>query len=163
MAVIMAVTYPDLYAAVAVHSGLAYRAAHDVRSGFVAMRRGAGQSAQQLRTVIPLIAFHGDSDTTVSPVNTDHLIDQWLRAMNHEHGKSAHSTKVERGQVARGRAYTRSIYHDASGHAIVEKWLVHQAGHVWSGGSSAGSFTDPRGPNASTELLRFFAEQSRKR
>jgi poly(3-hydroxybutyrate) depolymerase len=163
MAVIMAATYPDLYAAVGVHSGLAYRAAHDVRSGFAATRQGAGQSARQLRTVIPLIAFHGDCDTTVSPVNTDHLIDQWLQATSHEQGRYAHNTKVERGQVAGGRAYTRSIYHDASGHAIVEKWLVHQAGHVWSGGSSAGSFTDPRGPNASTELLRFFAEQSRKR
>jgi poly(hydroxyalkanoate) depolymerase family esterase len=163
MAVIMAVTYPDLYAAVGVHSGLAYRAAHDVRSGFAAMRRGAGQSALQLTTVIPLIAFHGDCDTTVSPVNADHLLDQWLQATSHEQGRSAQSTKVERGQVAGGRAYTRSIYHDASGHAIVEKWLVHQAGHVWSGGSSDGSFTDPRGPDASTELLRFFAEHSRKR
>ena len=163
MAVIMAATYPDLYAAIGVHSGLAYGAAHDVRSGFAAMRQGAGQSARQLTTVIPLIAFHGDCDTTVSPVNTDHLIDQWLQATSHEQGRYAHNTKVERGQVAGGRAYTRSIYHDASGHAIVEKWLVHQAGHVWSGGSSAGSFTDPRGPNASTELLRFFAEQSRKR
>ena len=74
MAVIMAVTYPDLYAAVGVHSGLAYRAAHDVRSGFAAMRRGAAQSAQQLTTVIPLIAFHGDRDSTVSPANSDHLL-----------------------------------------------------------------------------------------
>jgi poly(hydroxyalkanoate) depolymerase family esterase len=163
MAVIMAATYPDLYAAVGVHSGLAYRAAHDVRSGFAAMRRGAGQSARQLTTVIPLIVFHGDHDTTVSPVNADHLLDQWLQATSHEQGRSAQSTKVERGQVAGGRGYTRSIYHDASGHAIVEKWLVHQAGHVWSGGSSDGSFTDPRGPDASNELLRFFAEQSRKR
>jgi poly(hydroxyalkanoate) depolymerase family esterase len=163
MAVIMAVTYPELYAAVGVHSGLAYRAAHDVRSGFAAMRRGAGQSARQLSTVIPLIAFHGDHDTTVSPVNADHLSDQWLQATSHEQGSSAQSTKVERGQVVGGRAYTRSIYHDASGHAMVEKWLVHQAGHVWSGGSSDGSFTDPSGPDASNELLRFFAEQSRKR
>jgi poly(hydroxyalkanoate) depolymerase family esterase len=163
MAVIMAATYPDLYAAVGVHSGLAYRAAHDVRSGFAAMRRGAGRSARQLTTAIPLIVFHGESDTTVSPVNADHLLDQWLRATSHEQGRVAHSTKVERGQVAGGRAYTRSLYHDASGHVIVEKWLVHQAGHVWSGGSAAGSFTDPQGPDASTELLRFFAEQSRKR
>jgi poly(hydroxyalkanoate) depolymerase family esterase len=163
MAVIMAATYPDLYAAIGVHSGLAYCAAHDVRSGFAVMRRGAGRSVRRLTTVIPLIAFHGDLDTTVSPVNVDHLLDQWLGATGHEQSRSAQSTKVERGQVASGRAYTRSIYHDASGHAFAEKWLVHQAGHVWSGGSSAGSFTDPKGPNASTELLRFFAEQSRKR
>lgn len=163
MAVIMAATYPDLYAAVGVHSGLAYRAAHNVRSGFATMRRGADQFAQQLTTAIPLIAFHGDRDTTVSPVNTDHLLDQWLQAMSYKQGRSAHSTKVERGQVTGGRAYTRSIYHDANGHTIVEKWLVHQAGHTWSGGSSDGSFTDPRGPDASKEMLRFFAEHSRKR
>src|SRR6266516_3676385 len=163
MAVIMAVTYPDLYAAVGVHSGLAYRAAHDVRSGIAAMRRGTGQSVQQLTSVIPLISFHGDRDTTVSPVNADHLLNQWLQVTNPEQERSAYSTKVERGQVVGGRAYTRSIYHNANGQVIAEKWLVHQAGHVWSGGSSDGSFTDPKGPNASTELLRFFAEHSRER
>jgi poly(hydroxyalkanoate) depolymerase family esterase len=163
MAVIMAVTYPDLYAAVGVHSGLAYRAANDVRSGITAMKRGAGQSVQQLTTVIPLISFHGDRDTIVSSVNADHLLNQWLQATNPEQDRSAHSTKVERGQVAGGRAYTRSIYHNANGQVIAEKWLVHQAGHAWSGGSSDGSFTDPKGPSASTELLRFFAEHSRER
>ena len=163
MAVIMAVTYPDLYAAVGVHSGLAYRAASDVRSGFQAMRQGPGQSMQQLTTVIPLISFHGDRDTTVSPVNADHLLKQWLQATNPEHDRSVHSTKVERGQAVGGRAYTRSIYYKANGQVIAEKWLVHQAGHAWSGGSSDGSFTDPKGPDASTEMLRFFAEHSRER
>jgi len=163
MAVIMAVTYPDLYVAVGVHSGLAYRAGHDVRSGFAAMRRGSGNSSRQLTTVIPLIVFHGDRDTTVFPVNADHLLDQWLQATNYGQGRSVGSTKVIRGQVASGRAYTRFIYHNTGGHAIAEKWLVHQAGHIWSGGSTDGSFTDPRGPDASSELLRFFAEQSRKR
>jgi poly(hydroxyalkanoate) depolymerase family esterase len=163
MAVIMAVTYPDLYAAVGVHSGLAYRAAHDVRSGFAAMRRGAYSSTQQLTTVIPLIAFHGDRDSTVSPANADHLLDQWLRSMGRKQERSTYSTKVERGQVSGGRAYTRSIYHDTSGYALVEKWLVHKAGHVWSGGSSDGSFTDPKGPDASAEMLRFFAELGQKK
>ena len=163
MAVIMAVTYPDLYAAVGVHSALAYGAAHDVRSGFAAMRRGAGQSARQLTTVIPLIAFHGDRDTTVSPINADHLLDQWLQATSHEQGRSTHSRKVERGRVADGRAYTRSMYHDASGHAIVEMWLVHQAGHAWSGGSPSGLYTDSKGPDASAEMVRFFMEHPREK
>lgn len=163
MAVIMAATYPDLYAAVGVHSGLAYRAAHDVRSGFMVMRRGAAQTTRPLARAIPLIAFHGDCDTTVSPANTDHLIDQWLQATGHGRGRSSHNTKVERGQAAGGRAYTRSTFNDAGGHTIVEKWLVHQAGHAWSGGSSNGSFTDPGGPDASSEMLRFFNEHSRKR
>ena len=163
MAVIMAVTYPDLYAAVGVHSGLAYRAATDVGSGMKAMRQGPGRSMQQLTTAIPLISFHGDRDTTVSPVNADHLLKQWLKATNHEHDRSAHNTKVERGQVVAGQTYTRSIYYKANGQVIAEKWLVHQAGHVWSGGSSNGSFTNPKGPDASSEMLRFFAEHSRER
>ncbi len=163
MAVIMAVTYPDLYAAVGVHSGLAYRAASDVSSGIKAMRRGSGRSVQQLTTVIPLISFHGDRDTTVSSVNADHLLNQWLKATNLEQDRSAHSTRVERGQAVGGRAYTRSIYHNANGQVIAEKWLVHQAAHVWSGGSSDGSFTDPKGPDASSEMLCFFTEHSRKR
>lgn len=163
MAVIMAATYPDLYAAVGVHSGLAYGAASDLRSGFVAMRRGASRDVQHLTRVIPLIVFHGDRDTTVSPANADNLVNQWLQPTSHESGQSPHSTKVERGQVADGYAYTRSLYHDANNHPIVEKWLVHQAGHAWSGGSPEGSFTDMRGPDASTELLRFFTQHKRKR
>jgi len=163
MAVIMAVTYPDLYAAVGVHSGLAYRAASDVRSGIKTMSQGPGQSMQQLTTVIPLISFHGDRDTTVSPVNADRLLKQWLQATNPEQDKSAYNTKVEREQAVGGRAYTRSIYHNANGQVIAEKWLVHHAGHVWSGGSSDGSFTNPQGPDASSEMLRFFAEHSRER
>ncbi|HZR40650.1 MAG TPA: PHB depolymerase family esterase [Ktedonobacteraceae bacterium] len=162
MAVIMAATYPDLYAAVGVHSGLAYGVASDLPSGFAAMRRGAGRDARRLSRVIPLIVFHGDRDTTVSPVNAHHLVDQWLQATSHEQDRSAQNAKVERGQVANGQAYTKSLYHDASGRVTVEMWLVHQAGHAWSGGSPEGSFTDPRGPDASTELLRFFAQQSRK-
>jgi poly(3-hydroxybutyrate) depolymerase len=163
MAVIMAATYPDLYAAVGVHSGLAYGAASDLRSGFAAMRRGASQNARHLTRAIPLIAFHGDSDTTVSPVNVDHLVDQWLQQTSREPGQSPQRAKVERGQVADGHAYTRSLYHDANGHTIVEMWLVHKEGHAWSGGSPEGSFTDPRGPDASTELLRFFTQHNRKR
>ncbi|HYX51544.1 MAG TPA: hypothetical protein VE843_17485, partial [Ktedonobacteraceae bacterium] len=82
---------------------------------------------------------------------------------NREHDRSAHNTKVERGQMIGGRAYTRSIYHNTNGQVIAEKWRVHQVAHAWSGGSPEGSFTDPKGPDASSEMLRFFAEHSRER
>lgn len=160
MAVVMAVTYPDLYAAVGVHSGLAYGAAHDLPSGFVAMTQGASQQVRQVSGAIPLIVFHGDRDTTVAPVNADHLVEQWLRASNNG---SRRETRVERGKAASGHAYSRFTYVDASGRTIVEKWLVHQAGHAWSGGSAGGSFTDPKGPDASAEMLRFFNEHPKKR
>ena len=162
MAVIMAAMYPDLYAAVGVHSGLAYGAAHDLPSAFAAMQQGTVYHARPLQEIIPLITFHGDGDTTVAPVNADCLLDQWLQAASAGLG-SVPGMKVERGQVANGHAYTRCIYHDVSGRALMEQWTVHQAGHGWSGGSPSGSYTDPQGPNASTEMVRFFTEHPSSR
>ena len=165
MAVIMAVTYPDLYAAVGVHSGLAYGAAHDLPSAFAVMKQGKLQHARQLTEIIPLIAFHGDCDTTVAPVNADRLLNQWLQAANAGCGsvrRSGRDVKVERGQVASGHAYTRSIYYDVNGRSIVENWIVHRANHAWSGGSPGASYTDPKGPDASGEMVRFFNEHPRR-
>ena len=162
MAVIVAAMYPDLYAAVGVHSGLAYGAAHDLPSAFAAMQQGTVYHAQHLREIIPLIAFHGDGDTTVAPVNADGLLDQWLQAASAGLG-SVPGVKAEQGQVAGGHAYTRCIYHDVSGQTLIEQWTVHQAGHAWSGGSPSGSYTDPQGPDASTEMVRFFTEHPRSR
>jgi poly(3-hydroxybutyrate) depolymerase len=69
---------------------------------------------------------------------------------------------VEKGAAPNnGRAYTKTILHDAQGKAIAEKWIVHGAGHAWSGGSSKGSYTDPQGPNAAREMLRFFYTHAR--
>jgi poly(hydroxyalkanoate) depolymerase family esterase len=161
MAAIMAATYPDLYAAAGVHSGLAYGAAHDLPSAFAAMSQGTHGHGPQPAGTIPLIVFHGDRDTTVAPVNADLLCDQWLQAASNGLG-SVRDMKVERGQVASGHAYTRSIYHGVGNRATVEKWTIHQAGHAWSGGSPSGSYTDPKGPDASVEMMRFFSEHPRK-
>jgi poly(hydroxyalkanoate) depolymerase family esterase len=162
MAVVMAATYPDLYAAVGVHSGLAYGAAHDLPSAFAAMQQGTVYYARHLREIIPLIAFHGDGDAMVAPANADSLLDQWLQAASDGLG-SRPDVKVEQGQVADGHAYSRCIYHDADGRALMEQWTVHQASHAWSGGSPSGSYTDPQGPDASTEMVRFFREHPRSR
>src|SRR6266702_4593555 len=160
MAVVMAATYPDLYAAVGVHSGLAYGAAHDLPSAFAAMQQGTVYYARHLREIIPLIAFHGDGDAMVAPANADSLLDQWLQASSNGARREA---RVKRGKGASGRAYSRFTYADADGRTIVEKWLVHQAGHAWSGGSAGGSFTDPKGPGASAEMMRFFGEHAKER
>jgi len=161
MATIMAATYPDLYAAAGVHSGLAYGAAHDLPSGFEAMKKGTSQHMRQLAKAIPLITFHGDRDTTVATINTDHMLDQWLQGVN-DGRKPAGGATVEQGHVVGGHAYTRFTYRDARGQAIVEKWIIPHAGHAWSGGSSSGSFTEPKGPDASTEMVRFFNEHPRR-
>lgn len=158
MAAIMAATYPDLYAAVGVHSGIAYGAAQDLPSAFKVMQQGATGPVRSLREAIPIIVFHGDCDTTVSPLNADRMLEQWLQAAPDR--KS--SIRESSSQIAGGHAYTRRIYTDAAGRILAEKWVIKQAGHAWSGGSPSGSYTDPQGPDASTEMMRFFADHPKK-
>jgi poly(hydroxyalkanoate) depolymerase family esterase len=147
-AAIMGAVYPDLYAAIGVHSGLACGAARDMPSAFAAMRQGGPVSRGAGRTV-PTIVFHGDSDSTVNPVNGDQVIAQ---------SKACADLRIaeERGVSEGGTRFTRRIETDASGKPVIEQWVLHGAGHAWSGGSAAGSYTDPRGPDASREMMRFF-------
>ena len=168
MAAIMGYTYPELYAAVGVHSGLAHGAAHDVMSAFAAMRQGpaavrAAQGKADDKPLVPTIVFHGDKDATVHPSNGDHVIAQAKPAAPVEElidGVPPDAVfTVERGQVRGGRAYTRTIHRAADGRSTgIEHWVVHGSGHAWSGGSPKGSYTDPHGPDASREMLRFFAD-----
>lgn len=156
-AAIMGATYPELYAAVGVHSGLACGAASDLPSAFAAMQRGgrvsaAGvQRAGKFPRVVPTIVFHGDSDTTVHRVNGDQVIGQ-------ARGATSLRQTESQGVSEGGVAYTRTVQADESGHPVLEQWIFHGAGHAWSGGSPDGSYTDPRGPDASREMLRFFGE-----
>jgi poly(hydroxyalkanoate) depolymerase family esterase len=155
-AAIMGATYHDLYAAIGVHSGLACGAATDLPSAFVAMRQGGGSDHRIIPgdgPPVPTIVFHGDRDITVHPNNGDHILEQSMRATSAE-------KKVHRGQVPGGHAFTRTIHTNASGRGIFEHWNIHGAGHAWSGGNPAGSYTDPRGPDATREMLRFFLEHS---
>jgi poly(hydroxyalkanoate) depolymerase family esterase len=154
-AAIMGATYNDLYAAVGVHSGLACGAATDMPSAFAAMRQGGGPGRRVFSgaPAVPTIVFHGDRDTTVHPNNGGQILEQSIRTTN------THK-KVHRGHIPGGHAYTCTVHIDASGRGIFEHWNIHGAGHAWSGGSLAGSYTDPRGPDATTEMLRFFLEHS---
>lgn len=156
MAAVMAATYPDLYAAAAVHSGLPYRAAHDLPSAFAAMKHGADPHAHPLATPIPLIVFHGDRDTIVHPINATCLVNQSQLAAP----GAGHAATTTVGQVPDGRAYTRVVFHHAS-QPLIEQWTIHEAGHAWSGGSPHGSYTDPRGPDASAEIVRFFRQHAK--
>jgi poly(hydroxyalkanoate) depolymerase family esterase len=160
MAAILGATYPDLYAAVGVHSGLAPGSAHDLSSAFTAMRQGGPIVAQpentgQQRKILPTIIFHGDGDTTVHPRNGERLLAH-LDAGNRN--GSSPRVNTRRGGVPGGYEYTRFTYKDASGRDLVERWSVHGLGHAWSGGSYPGSYTDPKGPDASAEMLRFFRQ-----
>ena len=147
-AAVMGSTYPDLYAAIGVHSGLACGAARDMPSAFAAMQGGGG--ASRFSQAIPAITFHGDRDTTVNPRNADAVVTQATQGR-------ASKTGTEAGKVPGGHAFDCTRYAGADGR-VVEQWTVHGAGHAWFGGSPAGSYTDPRGPDATTEMLRFFLE-----
>lgn len=154
-AAIMGEAYPDLYAAIGVHSGLACGAARDLPSAMAAMRGGskAGahghQHGRAPRRLVPSIVFHGDRDTTVSPRNGDDVVEQSVQG-------AALRPQVQTGQVPGGRAYTRTLRSDTTGQPVSEQWVIHGAGHAWSGGKAAGSYTDPKGPDATQEMLRFF-------
>ena len=165
MAAIMGATYPDLYAAVGVHSGLAPGAAQDLPSAFAAMRQGRpaitreNTSTEGSARTVPAILFHGDRDTTVHPQNGDHLLTHYWATT----GSDAPQVTERQGRVPGGHAYTRATYQDASGRVIVERWTVHGLGHAWSGGSLPGSYTDPQGPDASAEMVRFFHQHPPQR
>jgi poly(3-hydroxybutyrate) depolymerase len=158
MAAVMGATYPEIYAAVGVHSGLAYRSATDLVSAFAAMRgdpglhprdqpkhRRAADNDARKRTIV----FHGDADQIVHPSNATRNIKAQA-----EVGDSMESTTVPPS-----RGYIRTVTRDKTGLAVGEQWLIHGSGHAWSGGSPGGTYTDPSGPDASREMLRFFFDE----
>jgi poly(hydroxyalkanoate) depolymerase family esterase len=153
-AAVMGSTYGDLYAAIGIHSGLACGAATDLPSALIAMKQGGGSETMPGDgPTIPTIVFHGDRDTTVHSKNGGRIVRQSIAA-------TSTTVKVHRGRVPGGHAYTRTVHIDAGGRGILEHWEIHGAGHAWSGGSPAGSYTDPDGPDATREMLRFFLEHS---
>jgi poly(hydroxyalkanoate) depolymerase family esterase len=147
MAAVMAAVYPNLYAAAGIHSGLPYRSANDVVSAFAAMR-GEAQDCG-VRTEIRTIVFHGGADTIVHPSNGK-------RIANASSLLAGGVRSIENGVAEGGRTYTKTTTWSPDGRPTVEEWLIHGGGHAWFGGEAGGSYTDPRGPNASREMLRFF-------
>ncbi len=152
MAAIMGETYPELYAAIGVHSGLAFGAARDVGSAFAAMRSGSGLTAAAAPRTGPAprtIVFHGTADNTVNPANAARLATRASRG--------AAAGKPER-RDGNGRGATRAVTPGPDGKAAVEVWMIDGAGHAWSGGNPAGSYADRTGPDASREMVRFFLD-----
>ena len=152
MAAILGEAYPELFAALGVHSGLPTGAASDMPSAFAAMKGGAAARAASTIPGPPTIVFHGDQDATVHPVNGE-------RVANAVPARAAAQT--QRFEVSNGRACTQHTYRDLEGRVVAEHWVVHGAGHAWSGGSPRGSYTDSQGPDATREMLRFFAAHGR--
>ncbi|KQT84089.1 PHB depolymerase family esterase [Aurantimonas sp. Leaf443] len=152
-AAIMGAAYPDLFRAVGVHSGLACGAASDMGSAFSAMRNGAPARPRAPGAApIPTIVFHGDEDATVHPANAQSVA-------HGARGPHALEAREETGTAPGGRAYSRRVETDGSGRVVLETWTLHGGPHAWSGGSAAGTYTDPAGPDASRAMARFFLAQ----
>jgi poly(hydroxyalkanoate) depolymerase family esterase len=177
MAALVAAAYPETFAAVGVQSGLPPGAARSLPEGLAAMRAGTGgpalpagipvrmhskaSPAPAAELAVPAIVFHGDHDQTVHPHNGEQVVAAVLRSRVGSAALTDGRPIIEQGMSAQGRRYTRSTHRSATGKPIVEHWLVHGAGHAWSGGQAAGSYTDVQGPDASRAMLRFFFEQAR--
>jgi poly(hydroxyalkanoate) depolymerase family esterase len=177
MSVILGETYPELYAAVGAHSGLPYGAAHDMPSAFAAMAGGpagmpdvskmpgltnlpgSAAAGKKATRFVPTIVFHGDQDHTVGQGNGTGIVEQAVSALAGEALGPVLAPKTEKGVSPRGRAFSRTVYADGTGQPRVESWLLHGAGHAWSGGHASGSFTDGAGSDASAEMVRFFLAQ----
>ncbi|MDB5730662.1 MAG: esterase [Variovorax sp.] len=158
MADILGRCYPELFAAVGVHSGLPAGAAQDLPSAMAAMQGGPTPgAASHGGTTPPVIVFHGDADATVHPRNGTAVVS----AAQTMQGGAA--PRVSEGRSTQGQGFTRSEYLAADGSVAIEHWRLHGAGHAWSGGSAQGSYTDPRGADASAEMLRFFLAHPKAR
>ncbi len=167
MAAIVAAHYPDLFAAVGVHSGLPPGAAHDVMSAFSAMRSGGRSRAPgdpaALKDVMPTIVFHGDADRTVHPDNGDQIVLAAIAALKASGVTLKRSVIPEELPAPTGelRHALRTVYSTEDKRHFVEYWSVEAGPHAWSGGSAAGSYTDPHGPDASAAMMTFFLQHHR--
>lgn len=173
MAVVMGETYPELFAGVGAHSGLPFGSAQDVASAMATMKGGRSgmpglkdlparpaASNRAAARAVPTIVFHGDRDHTVQQTNATEIVKQARSAHQAAEGGGNLTESTQTGE-ARGRRYTRTVHTDASGRRVIESWVLHGAGHAWSGGDARGSYADGAGPDASAEMVRFFLALSR--
>ncbi len=171
MAVILGATYPDIFAAIGVHSGLEYQAATDTVNSLKVMSLGGPNPQQQGQAafdamgtttrVIPTIVYQGSSDIVVHPINGNQVTQQWMRtdqltSNGTYKAEFGNPSSTENEQVPFGHSYNVFRWNDSYGYEQQEYWKIDGMGHAWSGGSPDNSYTDPSGPNASLAMVQFF-------
>lgn len=168
MAVVVALAYPDQFASVATHSGIGWGVARDVMGGLAAMKSGGPDPDSLARLgfaamgdkarAIPILVIHGNADVVVTPVASRRIVVQF-RAIQAASGVRTTTDSV--AGEANGYPYTLLRARDGKGRALIEAWFVDSLGHALSGGATGSRWTDPRGPDAAREMLRFFLEHPR--
>ncbi len=168
MALVLAATYPELFAAVGVHSAPPYRGATGPADALAAMQ-GTGPAPTPAGPLPPMIVFQGTADGTVRGANAERIAGQWLAA------RQAAAARGTLPAVGKGRQTRKAPSRSTSGRGargyrvtrwsvrrrpVLELWVVDGLGHAWSGGATKGSYTDPRGPRASTQMWHFFARHT---
>lgn len=174
MAVVLGETYPELFAGVGAHSGLAYGSAHDIPSALAAMKGGrsgmpglkqvpgaAATPRKKAVHAVPIIVFHGDRDHTVQHTNGANIVQQARDAHGTQPGETSLSASTQTGIAPGGQRFSRTVHAGPDGQARMESWTLHGAEHAWSGGHASGSYTDGTGPDASAEMVRFFMSLQR--
>jgi sarcosine oxidase gamma subunit len=166
MASVMAATYPDLFAAIGIGSGCEYAATATCAGYKSADPIQAGQQAYKEMgshaRPMPFIAFEGDADTTVPPVNADQLVQQWLVTNDLADDGALNGSvpsapaKTTRGQVPAGKSYTVRTYVDNGDSELAQYWIVHGMNHAWSGGDPSQSYADASGPDETAAMYAFF-------
>lgn len=164
MALTMAATHPDLYAAVGVHSAPAYRSASRATQAASAM---AGRAHAPLPVpgagvaMAPTIVVQGTADTVVRAPNGDQVVDQWLAyraaATDLSDPAGIGRTRTTAGHTRDGRGYTTVRWYTKRGRKVLEHWLIQGLGHAWSGGRDGCRYSDPAGPRAATLMWQFFS------
>jgi poly(hydroxyalkanoate) depolymerase family esterase len=163
MSVILGATYPDLFAAIGIVAGLEYPAGQTSTSGLDPGKAGemAYQAMGSYARVVPTLVFQGSADPVVAPINGDMVVEQWMEtdhlASHDSYDASfANPSQSITASPPASHPFIERLWDDSSGHEVQEYWVAIGAGHAWTGGSPAGTFTDPLGPNLSQILYRFF-------
>lgn len=176
MASIIAVTYPELIGALAIHSGAPFGAATNVFAGLSLMKKGhsdpvalgalAHRAMGERAKPIPAMVLHGGQDRAVHPHNGTRAAQQWAVTNLLALGQMDRASMVpqpasETAHHEDGRYDAVVVrYQDDAGRTLAEEWRIPKLGHAWSGGSPEATYTDPRGPDATAAMIDFFSHST---
>jgi poly(hydroxyalkanoate) depolymerase family esterase len=178
MADIMAVTYPDLYAAAGLYAaceydGLPCAGSAPARPWQVSAREAVAEMGSRAR-VMPVFVVQGSADMAVPAVNATYVVQQFLSQNRLVAGQRVLANPVlpdarRTGKKAglHGQRYTVTQWHNPQGRLLAEQWLIHGMGHQWSNAQYSGDvqkdsanndvvLNDPNGPDITTPAVKFF-------